>query len=391
MFLRDATARRRIGIRAGDLPGITRNVFAWNKVFRRSFYDRARIEFPEGVRYEDQPATMRAYLLADRFDVVARPVYHWRVRGEGTSITQGRRQLADLHDRLATKSMVSQVVRELGDPAVQEFWGRLGVVGDLPVYFTHIPDFDDEYWRRLVAGLRDILHGWPPIEDCGLRLPQRLIGWLVLHDRRADAERVVSWLAGHPGPLRLRVVDDRVVPLDLPMASDPNSDVPDGVRHLGAHELEFDARLVDLAWEGDTLVITGWALVRGAPTAGVPTAVRAFLCDRSGQTSCVAEVSRFEAPGATTWIDRGDQSYDDSGFVARFDLHEWLESDRHPDAEPGGHLSVALEVDVASIQRTGPLRSLTAELDATLPTAVAGPRDVAVLWRPGSRLVVERR
>ena len=323
-FLREVMALRRTGVRATDIPAITRNVFAWTKVFRRSFYDRAGIRFPEGVRYEDQPAMMRAYLLADRFDIIRRPVYTWRIRAEGTSITQGRAQLADLEDRFATKELTAAVVRDHGDAVVQDFWGRLGAVGDLPVYFEQIPFVDEAWWRRLVTGLRELLADGPPIEESRLRLPQRLVGWLVVQDRRADAEELLAWIAAHEGPLRLTVEGDRVVAPDLPFSSDPAYDLPDALRHLGPHELVFDARLLAARWDESVLVLTGWALVRGAPTAGVDTDVRVGLSPDDEREVRPAIVTRFSAPEATRWINRDEQVYDDSGFVARIDLADWL-------------------------------------------------------------------
>ena len=77
------------GITAREHPEILGDVFAWNKLFRPSFWRAQGLEWPEGVRYEDQPTTTRAY-LAGTFDVVPDVVYHWRIRQDGTSITQQR-------------------------------------------------------------------------------------------------------------------------------------------------------------------------------------------------------------------------------------------------------------------------------------------------------------
>ncbi len=45
---------------AAEHPEILGDVFAWNKLFRRSFWESAGLTWPEGVRYEDQPTTTRA-------------------------------------------------------------------------------------------------------------------------------------------------------------------------------------------------------------------------------------------------------------------------------------------------------------------------------------------
>ena len=64
---------------------------AWNKLFRRSFWDAHGFRFPEGVVHEDIPVTLPAHLAARSVDVLAAPVYRWRLREDGArSITQRR-------------------------------------------------------------------------------------------------------------------------------------------------------------------------------------------------------------------------------------------------------------------------------------------------------------
>ena len=64
----------------GDAPDLLGDVFAWNKVFRRAFWDAAGLAWPEGVRYEDQPTSTLAYLRASRVAVTSEVVYRWRIR-----------------------------------------------------------------------------------------------------------------------------------------------------------------------------------------------------------------------------------------------------------------------------------------------------------------------
>jgi glycosyltransferase involved in cell wall biosynthesis len=84
--------RQRMDLVVDDLPEILGDVFAWNKLFRTSFWRSTGLSWPEGVRYEDQPTTTLAYLRARRFGIVPEVVYHWRIRSDGTSIcaTAGR-------------------------------------------------------------------------------------------------------------------------------------------------------------------------------------------------------------------------------------------------------------------------------------------------------------
>lgn len=199
---------------AEDHPEILGDVFAWNKVFRRSFWDSAQLAWPEGVRYEDQPTTTRAYLLG-RFDVIPDVVYHWRIRGDGSSITQQRGTVHDLADRILTKRMSLASVRELGSPTVQATFVDRVLAGDLPRYFVEIPGCSDDWWELLRAMVlefwvdRSLVHsGLPPV--------QRLTGWLVEQGRREDAAAVMEYAVGLGAPVP-RILDDGPRRIDVPV------------------------------------------------------------------------------------------------------------------------------------------------------------------------------
>ncbi len=380
-FLRSVHAEPKIGITVEDLPDVLRNVFPWNKTFRRSFWERNGLSFPEGVRYEDQVAMTTAYLQARRFDVVQRPVYTWRRRADSTSITQQRSEVADLRDRLTTKQMTSDVVAALGSPEIQEHWTRHGLGGDFPLYFRHIPGCSDEYWDLLVSGLRGLYAGHQPISrSCLLRVQQRLLGWLVSHDRRRQAESVQRWLLAHPGPLSLRPRHGYVV-AELPFLDDPGADIPPELFRLADHEQCFDARMMLARGEGEHLEVTGWALIRGVPTTGVPCTIRAWLRADTGDQVDL-DVQRRPSPEATVWLKRLPQRYDDCGFTVSIDL-AWLREVPH-----ALETVWTLEFDVvaAGIRRRGPIR--TAAADAFADPAAGGAPTYALAFRPGTGLQI---
>ena len=233
---RNLHSERRLGIRVDDFPQILGDVFAWNKVFRREFWDRAGLAFPEGIRYEDQPALTRAYLLAKSFDVLKRPVYFWRIRDEGTSITQGRRELDDLRDRFQTKRDSLALVKEHGSPQVLHMFYLDGLTMDMPVYFWHIPGCDDEYWRMLHTQMRDLWDGAPSFAGATIPVAHRLIAWLVVNDRRPEAEVAVAFAEQHR-PVDVPVDDrgDHMV-AKLPYWDDPSSGIPPEMFRLQERE-----------------------------------------------------------------------------------------------------------------------------------------------------------
>jgi CDP-glycerol glycerophosphotransferase len=199
----------------GDVPDLLGDVFAWNKVFRREFWDRAGLAWPEGIRYEDQPTSTLAYLRASRIAVTPVVVYHWRTRSDGSSITQQRALLDDLRDRWETKSMTLESVRREGTPELEVALLERILPADMWRYFELIPDADDPWWDLLVAGTTD-LWGGHSLTHSVLPPVHRLTGWLVEQDRRDDAVTVIRHLRTLAGRRVARVADVGGPRLDVP-------------------------------------------------------------------------------------------------------------------------------------------------------------------------------
>ncbi|MET9730123.1 glycosyltransferase [Streptomyces sp. NPDC006458] len=85
-----AHERRRTHIRQDK--ALVRDRMAWNKVFRRSFWDAKNLSFSLPA-YEDAPVMIRAHIEATAVDVLPEVVYYWRIREWGPpSITQRMRE-----------------------------------------------------------------------------------------------------------------------------------------------------------------------------------------------------------------------------------------------------------------------------------------------------------
>lgn len=195
-----------------DEPELLGDVFAWNKLYRRDFWDAAGLSWLEGRRYEDQPTTTEGFLAARRLAVVPDVVYHWRTRTDGTSITQQRGSLTDLVDRWHTKRLAIASVARHGSPAVSRVFHEVVLPGDLGRYFEQIPDLPPTpeaaaWWELLVTGVRE-LFGVEGVLASHLAPVHRLTGWLVVQDRRDDAALVQRHAADLPPGTRPRRVPD---------------------------------------------------------------------------------------------------------------------------------------------------------------------------------------
>jgi CDP-glycerol glycerophosphotransferase len=216
-----AVDRERLTVQ--EMPRILADVFPVNKVYRRVFWDRLGLAFPEGVFYEDQPVMTRAF-LAGTFDVLSETVYHYWIRADQSSTTQLRHQLSDLRDRIVTKRMTVESVIAHGSPEVTSTFFDYVLPVDMWEYFRSVPQCSEEYWTMLRDAVREFWNpSTVPFEETLVPVQQRLMGWLVTEDRRTDLEALIAFLDTH-GVVTRQVGGVEV--FDHPWRTEP--DIPPG-------------------------------------------------------------------------------------------------------------------------------------------------------------------
>lgn len=197
------SSRLRVSVR--EEPLLLADVFSVNKLFSRDFWTGHGLVFPAGVRYEDQPTITRALLAAREVDVLAEVVYSWRVRSDGSSITQGRAALADLRDRIVTKRDSTALVQQSPQREMLSTWYREILPVDMWEYFRSVPGCPDEYWQLLRSAVQEF---WNPatvtFAETLVPVQQRLMGWFVEQGRREDLEKLIAFIDTHGIPVEER-------------------------------------------------------------------------------------------------------------------------------------------------------------------------------------------
>ncbi len=108
---------------------------ACSKLFRSSFWFKHRLEFPEGVLFEDIELVIRAHCLARTVDLLAEPTYLWRVRdGETRSITQDRSKPGSTAARFAALRRVDEHLRDTAPSHVWDAHAAKTFSLDVPMY-----------------------------------------------------------------------------------------------------------------------------------------------------------------------------------------------------------------------------------------------------------------
>jgi CDP-glycerol glycerophosphotransferase len=224
---------QRLGITIAAQPSLLADVFAHNKIYRRSFWTDQAFAFPEGVRYEDQPLLTDLLLRARAIDVLTTVTYHWQIRADGTSITQGKGRLDDLSDRILTKRWSLSRVVESGDALLRDTFLADVLPVDMFQYFRCVPGADADYWQLLREGMQELWGSGPvAFDQTWIPVQQRLMGWFVLQDRRADLEELIDFIDRNGGPVWVDVDGHRE--FDHPWRGEPG--LPLGVTRVSAAE-----------------------------------------------------------------------------------------------------------------------------------------------------------
>ena len=156
---------------------------AWNKVFRRSFWNAHRLAFPEGVLYEDTPVIVPAHVLAKSVDVLDVPVYYWREReGADKSITQRRDEVRGFVDRLAGVRQVSTFLATHNQRKIKRIYDESALTGDLMIFMRELPRVDDAYRQTFLDGCNDFLATVDQKVFDGLPATHRVL-WQLVRER----------------------------------------------------------------------------------------------------------------------------------------------------------------------------------------------------------------
>lgn len=222
-----AHAERRLRCTVDSAPDIQVNAVVWSKVFRHSFYVAAKLRFPEGMIYEDQPVSARAYAQASAFDILTEVGVTWRIRDEGTSITQQTASAANLAaHNIAVRASLAEL-EDAGHPAAATARALQLLANNMRLFSRHVDVADDEFWGLLQRGLNELLER-VPYEEYVSEVPaqEKVLNALVLRDDRARAKQFLAAGGMTAGNFRTgRASDGRYV-VRLPFYDDGGAAIP---------------------------------------------------------------------------------------------------------------------------------------------------------------------
>ncbi|MEV4892496.1 CDP-glycerol glycerophosphotransferase family protein [Nonomuraea sp. NPDC055795] len=286
---------------------------AWNKVFRRTFWDANGFAFPPGL-YEDVPVTMRAHVAAGTADVVRDVVYYYRQRdGAGApSITQRDGDLANLRGRVGGLHEVAGFFAAEA-PELKNAFDRTALIGDVRRVIEALPAACPEDRGTLL----DLATGYLDKVDAAVIAelgPAHRLKFSLAADgdldallRALEAERRAKEPAGivRRGLLRRRLLHD------LPEAG---ARLPEPLLRA-ERDLSLRAKVDAAAWHGETLRIRGHAYIERLEMAE-RDGLRAWLQDTRSGTRVTLKLARERRPDVTAASGQSHVCLDWAGFTA---------------------------------------------------------------------------
>ncbi|GAA0480752.1 CDP-glycerol glycerophosphotransferase family protein [Streptomyces sp. NPDC046215] len=175
------------GIRAA--PRYFLDHLSTNKLYRADFLARHHLRFPEGMHYEDQLFTARAFTLARAFAVVPWPVYTWRLAADPDrpSISSSRHHIHNVEDRITAARLIDAFLEESGNADLRPAKDEKFLRHDLRLYLGDLP-FRDPGWIEAFAGtVAPYLRTLAPEALAALPREQRVCQYLLCAGRLAEA------------------------------------------------------------------------------------------------------------------------------------------------------------------------------------------------------------
>ncbi|KUL49607.1 bifunctional glycosyltransferase/CDP-glycerol:glycerophosphate glycerophosphotransferase [Streptomyces sp. NRRL S-1521] len=286
---------------------------AWNKVFRRSFWDRHRFAFPEGKLYEDTPVMIPAHFLAGSVDVLSDHVYYWRVR-EG-SITRRRTDVKGVRDRVAACAHVSAFLAT-HSPRLKKTYDASCLRDDFVYFLEGLPMGGPEYRAAFMTDTAAFLRRADPSVIGELPVGLRVKWQLVREMRTAELIALLAFERANGAAFHVRgTVRRRAAYPDI-------GRVPEKLLRLGRDELPVVARVDETRWGDDgKLRISGYAYVRNLEATRPGHSVKTGLLRSTSDRRQFRRVPTrtVTAPKATEDSRQRLHCYDLSGFEMTVD------------------------------------------------------------------------
>ncbi|MGF1431840.1 CDP-glycerol glycerophosphotransferase family protein [Kitasatospora sp. LaBMicrA B282] len=304
-----------------EIPALVTDRTAWNKVYRRSFWDAADLLYPEGILYEDAPVSVPHHFMAKTVDVLSEPIYHWREREVGEmSITQMRTNPKGLIDRVTSMELVRSWLLKQTEPKYREYlhsYDENNLVEEIPMFFWSVVDGEQDYRDAYVQCVGRLLRAIGPEHVRKLRAPLRLKYHLTLQGRIDELVEQMRFESESNGAAPAKGLLRPYA--DYPFLRGGRKSVPSDVLRLD-NALVMRSRVYESSWEDGKLRLVGHAFPEHVGVENKHDLVRMIVLRQAKGKRIVTFTTKPQyAPEATASSPHDLYSCDWAGFSTLID------------------------------------------------------------------------
>lgn len=260
---------------------LLRNLYTWNKLFRRDFFDAQGLWFREGVAYEDQPIITELYVAARSIDVIPDVVYRYRARDDRSSISQQTGTVKDLRDRVAAWRATQDALAGL-DEGIRQAWLQTLFDAHFNWYLMSSGTENDDYWEMLQAVVTELVDSAP--QELWDRAPaaNRVALELTRTNRRADLQEFVRQKGLRPHASFETTLRADGLLVHLPFFGD--SALDERLFLIRPEQLQVGHSIERIEAGENGVVFAGWAFVRQVDLTDNDQQVEIVLRSGSGSS-----------------------------------------------------------------------------------------------------------
>lgn len=217
-----------------QFPDIFYDGFYWNKIYRREFLFKYDCFMPPGMLYADRPMVHKAFLYANKIEIITDVVYYWRKRGEtgAKSITQLKGDINNFRDRMESLYYQLDYIEAFGNEQIKtEFIKR-----NLERLFFPIKSIviDEEFRDVYLAEVKEFLVTVSNVYDNDIGIIRNLYIYMILNDLTNE---LVEFLQTDQNGAILE--EDGIYYWALPYFQNPDVSIPDQFFKVNVLQRQF--------------------------------------------------------------------------------------------------------------------------------------------------------
>ena len=306
-YLRTVWARTvhtsdRLGTTIEEFPYAMQDIIACNRMFRTAFWRDKVGDFRGHIAYEDHVPMLTAYVRAEKFDILRKVTYNWRIRENLTSTGQQKARLQNLLDRIAVKEEAHELLKAEASDFVYDTWVGRTLEVDFPPFIVHAVRAPGSYRNLLAATFQTYLGRATDRALDMVTVRQKVRAELVAQGRWDEMSAADAYFEDIGYAPKAEARDGRVVAV---VPDDPELSFlrghPERVLRLSPLESHFEGVIEHIVWsprgEQGRVEISGWAVLRALGITGRTAELRAWLVDGAGERIDVPVTGPGAPPG----------------------------------------------------------------------------------------------